>query len=136
MTNSNNTSKANSRSPHKAGSSDFIIVDNADPQRNVLTYLRQWCDVSSSIDIATGYFDVGALLALDGHWQKLEKLRILIGDETSHRTGELIRRVRETVDKTAVLYRVDDPYLTGLDAVVQAIITGQIEIKIFTNDFS
>ena len=133
MTISSNTPKVNSQGPIKAGSSDFIIVDNADPQRNVLTYLRQWCDVSSSIDIATGYFDVGALLALDGHWQKLEKLRILIGDETSHRTGELIRRVRETVDKTAVLYRVDDPYLTGLDAVVQAIITGQIEIKIFTN---
>ena len=69
MTISSNTPKVNSQGPIKAGSSDFIIVDNADPQRNVLTYLRQWCDVSSSIDIATGYFDVGALLALDGHWQ-------------------------------------------------------------------
>lgn len=116
------------------GSSDFIIVDNSDENWKALTYVRQWCDVSRSIDIATGYFDVGALLALDGAWQKVEKLRILIGDETSHRTADLIRRVRQTIDQTAVEQRAHDPFLTGLDAIVQGIVTGQIEIKIYTDE--
>jgi hypothetical protein len=31
--------------------------------------------------VVTGYFEIGALLALDGQWQKLDKLRILMGDE-------------------------------------------------------
>jgi hypothetical protein len=118
----------------RLGSSDFIIVDNSDENWKALTYVRQWCDVSRSIDIATGYFDVGALLALDGAWQKVEKLRILIGDETSHRTADLIRRVRQTIDQTAVEQRVHDPFLTGLDAIVQGIVTGQIEIKIYTDE--
>lgn len=122
------------QSQKRLGSSDFIIVDNSDENWKALTYVRQWCDVSRSIDIATGYFDVGALLALDGAWQKVEKLRILIGDETSHRTADLIRRVRQTIDQTAVEQRVHDPFLTGLDAIVQGIITGQIEIKIYTDE--
>jgi len=36
-------------------------------------------EISSAIDIATGFFEIGSLLALDGSWQKLEKIRILMG---------------------------------------------------------
>jgi len=40
------------------------------------------------MDIATGYFEIGALLGLDGEWQQLDRISILIGDEVSKRTHE------------------------------------------------
>ena len=133
MTNSaEKQTSLNTQSSQRVGGTDFIIVDNSDEHWKALTYVRDWCDISKAIDIATGYFDVGALLAIDGYWQKVGKLRILIGDETSHRTVDLIRRVRERLDESAVAQRVEDPYLTGLDAIVKAIASGQIEIKIYT----
>ena len=68
--------------------SELFIVDNSDRDWKVRTYLEQWADLSVSFDIATGFFEIGALLALDSQWQKLEKLRILMGDEVSRRTKQ------------------------------------------------
>ena len=65
---------------------DLFIVDNSDHDWKVLNYLKEWADISSCFDIATGYFEIGALLALDGQWQKLSNIRILMGDEVSRRT--------------------------------------------------
>lgn len=65
----------------------LFIVDNSDGWRNGLDYLREWSELASSIDIATGYFEIGSLLDLDGHWQKFDKIRILMGDEVTHRTS-------------------------------------------------
>jgi len=47
-------------------------------------------DIATKFDVATGYFEIGALLALDGQWQKLEELRILMGDEVSKRTKKAL----------------------------------------------
>ena len=58
---------------------DFFIVDNSDEHWKALEYLRQWCDISRGLDIATGHFEIGALLALDGEWEKVERIRLLIG---------------------------------------------------------
>ena len=70
----------------KQTGSDLFIVDNSDQDWKVRNYLHEWSDLANKFDIATGYFEIGALLALDGQWQKLEKLRILMGDEVSRRT--------------------------------------------------
>jgi hypothetical protein len=69
----------------QAGKSDgdLFIVDNSDQDWKVLRYLREWADFAHTFDVATGYFEIGALLAIDGQWQKLDKLRILMGDEVS-----------------------------------------------------
>ena len=67
------------RMPNKTGN-DLFIVDNSDNDWKVLSYLREWSDISSRFDIATGYFEIGALLALDGKWQQLDGIRILMGD--------------------------------------------------------
>ena len=45
---------------------DLFIVDNSDDEWKVLSYLSEWSEISSRFDIATGYFEIGALLALDG----------------------------------------------------------------------
>jgi len=57
----------------------LFIVDNSISGWTVLEYLRQWTDVARSFDITTGFFEIGALLALDGKWQQVEKVRILNG---------------------------------------------------------
>lgn len=52
----------------------LFIVDNGASGRNGLDYLREWSELASSIDIATGFFEIGSLLDLDGHWQKFDKI--------------------------------------------------------------
>ena len=52
---------------------ELFIVDNDVSGWTALKYLEQWTDISTHFDIATGFFEVGALLALDSQWQKLEK---------------------------------------------------------------
>jgi hypothetical protein len=115
--------------PTTAG--DFFIVDNSEEHWKALQYLKQWCDISESVDIATGYFEVGALLALDGEWQKVDKFRILIGSETSRPTVEAIRQAKEVLDKSLAREIVDDPFLTGLNGVIEAIRSGRIEIRVY-----
>jgi superfamily II DNA or RNA helicase len=109
--------------------SDLFIVDNSDEHWKALEYLRQWCDISSSIDIATGHFEIGALLALDGEWQKVDNVRILIGGETSATTAAAIARALD--DSFAEERAAGDPFLTGIDAVVEAIREGRIEIRVY-----
>lgn len=96
---------------------ELFVVDNSDEHWKALEYLRQWCDLSESIDIATGFFEIGALLALDGEWQKVDKIRILIGAETTRRTTEAIAEARRRLDASADDQRKDDPFLTGLESV-------------------
>ena len=79
------------RTSHKAGS-ELFIVDNSDEEWKCLRYLHDWCQISQSIDIASGYFEIGALRALDGEWQRVDKIRILMGDEVSHSTKAAFQR--------------------------------------------
>jgi hypothetical protein len=58
---------------------ELFIVDNSVSGWTGLRYLEEWTLISNAFDIATGYFEIGALLALDGNWQALDKIRILMG---------------------------------------------------------
>ena len=49
---------------------DLFIVDNSDSEWKGLRYLQEWTEIATSFDIATGFFEIGAFLALDGKWQK------------------------------------------------------------------
>jgi hypothetical protein len=57
--------------------SDLLIVDNEDKDWRVAEYLNEWCEISSAIDIATGHFEIGGLLELQGKWQSVDKIRIM-----------------------------------------------------------
>ena len=106
-----------------------LIVDNSDEHWKALDYVREWCQISESIDIATGHFELGAFLALDGEWQKVDKIRLLIGGETSRQTADAIAA---TLDRSIEVERTDgDPMLTGAPAVLQAIRAGKIEIRTY-----
>src|SRR5688572_16179054 len=67
---------------------ELFIVDNSDSDWKGLRYLQEWTEIASGFDIATGFFELGSLLALDGKWQKLQQIRILMGDETTARTRQ------------------------------------------------
>jgi hypothetical protein len=81
--------------------SELFIVDNSNEDWKVVRYLHDWCQISKSIDIATGYFEIGSLLGLKDEWQKVDQIRLLMGDEVSLRTrnafteglGRLARRL-------------------------------------------
>jgi len=106
-----------------------FIVDNTAEEWKALQYVREWCDISSAIDIATGHFEIGAFLALDGAWQKVGKIRLLIGGETSRATADAIAAALDT--SIVVERQMGDAFLTGVEAVVEGLRTGQIEIRVY-----
>jgi len=118
----------------KTSPSDLFIVDNAS-EWTALRYLREWCDIASAFDIATGYFEIGALLALDGQWQKLEKIRILMGDEVSWRTKRAfeqgVANITERLDGSIETQKEQDDFICGLPAIVSALRSGQIEVRVY-----
>src|SRR5438270_9197221 len=84
----------------KKTGADLFIVDNSDQDWKVKEYLREWTDIAHKFDIATGYFEIGALLSLEGQWQKLDKLRILMGDEVTKRTQRALVAGIESAERT------------------------------------
>ncbi len=64
----------------------LFVVDNSDKSWKALRYLQDWADLAHTFDIATGFFEIGSLLKLDGQWQKLDKIRILMGDTVSEQS--------------------------------------------------
>jgi hypothetical protein len=79
---------------------DLFIVDNTDGDWKVRNYLREWSDISHTFDIATGNFEIGALLALDGDWQKLKKIRILMGNEVTKRPRKALLAGVDALQRT------------------------------------
>ena len=75
----------------------LYVVDNSSEAQSVKQYLTEWCSVSKQMDIATGYLEIGGLLDLDQSWQKLEKIRIILGNEVTKRTKEVIDAVVEAL---------------------------------------
>lgn len=119
-----------------ATGSELFIVDNTDETWKALHYLAEWTEISRAFDIATGYFEIGALLALDGKWQKLDKIRILMGDEVSQRTrAALLTGVRDRalqqLDTSIEQQKQTNDFLEGVPGIVEAIRTGKIECRVY-----
>lgn len=117
----------------------LFIVDNSEGGRSGLGYLREWCDLARAMDVATGYFEIGSLLGLDGDWQKLEKIRILMGDEVARRTKRaLLEAVRqrglEVLDNSLEEAKQSNPFLEGVPAIVDAVERGSIECRVYNRD--
>lgn len=114
---------------------DLFIVDNSDAEWKVQRYLKEWTEIAKSFDIATGHFEIGALLALDGDWQKLEKIRILMGDEVSIRTQkaflEFLKRVGKALDESIEKEKEKNEFLAGSPAIVDALAKKKIECRIY-----
>src|SRR5450830_558970 len=115
---------------------DLFIVDNSVSGWTGLRYLEEWSGIAKGFDIATGYFEIGALLALDGKWQPLEKIRILMGAEMTHRTRKAFldavrSRAVQILDGSIEADKDSNPFLRGVPAILAALRSGQIECRVY-----
>jgi superfamily II DNA or RNA helicase len=129
---------ASAKEEQRSGA-DLFIVDNSDAAWKVRDYLREWTEIAHTFDIATGFFEVGSLLMLDGQWQKLDKIRILMGDETSKRTRKaildgLLTKIRAKLDESIEHEKETNDFLTGVPAIVDAIGKQKIECRAYVKD--
>ena len=118
---------------------ELFIVDNSVSGWTGLRYLEEWSGIAKAFDIATGYFEIGALLTLDGKWQGLDKIRILMGAETTHRTRRaILKAVRaQALDRLDASIEEDkepNPFLHGVPAILDAFRSGQIECRVYDQD--
>lgn len=118
--------------------SELFIVDNSDSEWKVRSYLSDWCNLSSAIDIATGYFEIGALLSLKEQWQKVDRIRILMGDEVSLKTkrafSEGVRKVTNRLDGSLETEKAQNDFLEGVPAIVEAIRSGKIQCRVYRKE--
>ena len=106
--------------------SELFIVDNSDDDWKVQRYLHDWCQLSKQFDIATGYFEIGSLLGLDGEWQKVDKIRVLMGDYVSGRTrkafaeasAENWKRIKKGLDDSLESAKDANAFLAGVPGTV------------------
>jgi superfamily II DNA or RNA helicase len=114
----------------------LFIVDNADGGRNGLGYLQEWCELATQVDIATGFFEIGSLLGLNGYWQKLDHIRLLMGSEISHRSKKILltkvlTEAEVILDESLEAEKDANPFLTGVPAIVDGISSGKIECRVY-----
>ena len=112
---------------------ELFIVDNSVSGWTGLRYLEEWSSIAKAFDIATGYFEISAL-TLDGKWQELDKIRILMGAETTHRTRKaLLQAVQaQAVDRLDESIEEDkerNPFLRGVPMILDALRSRKIECR-------
>lgn len=119
------------------GGKELFIVDNSISGWTGLKYLQDWTEVAKSMDIATGYFEIGSLIELHGKWQKLDKIRILMGDEMTVRTNKAIRKAEilkkngEALDTSLEETKDKNPFLKHVPEIIEAMRTGKIECRVY-----
>ena len=118
---------------------ELFIVDNSVSGWTGLRYLEEWSGIAKAFDIATGYFEISALLALDRKWQGLDKIRILMGAETTPRTRRaILEAVRaqalDRLDESIEEDKEPNPFLHGVPAILDALHSGQIECRVYDKD--
>ena len=114
----------------------LFIVDNSVEGWTCLRYLEKWAEISKAFDIATGYFEIGSLLALDKKWQALEKIRILMGSEMTIRTQKtLLEGIQANaiakLDGSLNGEKGNNPFLLGVTAILDGLRTGKIECRVY-----
>ncbi|WP_380874288.1 helicase [Sphingomonas sp. DBB INV C78] len=115
--------------------SELFIVDNRDEDWKAQRYLHDWCGLSKGIDVATAYWEIGSLLALDEEWQKVDAIRILMGDEVSRRTKNAFQRaVSERVTRlndSLEAEKEKNDFLSGVPAIAESLRTGKIRARVY-----
>jgi phosphatidylserine/phosphatidylglycerophosphate/cardiolipin synthase-like enzyme len=122
--------------PRHPSGGELFIVDNSDSEWKGLKYLQDWTEIASAFDIASGFFEIGSLLALDGRWQQLDTIRILLGAEMSARTRQALleglkQRTEQILDQSIEEQKEQNDFLNGVPAIVDGVRSGKIECKVY-----
>ncbi len=109
-----------------------VIIDNRN-RNTVLQALQKLLPNLEKMDIATGVFEVGSLLLLEGLWQNLDKIRVLMGNETTKTTRKVIVEALLNITNESIEREKErDDALTGLPAIQQAIADKQIMLRTYS----
>ena len=118
--------------------SELFIVDNSDIDWKVVRYLHDWCQISKAIDCATGNFEIGGLLALEGEWQKVDQFRILMGCDVTPRTkGAFLQAFDQTkrrLDDSIESEKDRNDFLNGVPAIVEGLRSGKIACRVYRKE--
>ncbi|MFQ3598366.1 MAG: helicase-related protein [Chloroherpetonaceae bacterium] len=106
-----------------------FILDNLDGN-TVSAAFKTLFQKAESLDIATGYFELSALLELSGSWEHLKEIRILMGDETSQQTREMLLKLVEKNDLAIEKLKGKSADLSGLQQIELALREGRIKPRI------
>jgi hypothetical protein len=124
--------------PTKRGR-DLFNVGNSVEGRTGLRYLQEWCEIARAFDIATGYFEIGTLLALDPHRQGLERIRIPMDADMIDRSRAAIldairARAARARNDSVEFTKPTHPFSTGAPAVLEALRARQTECRACDRD--
>lgn len=112
-----------------------MIYDNSRSSKRVIDYLRAGLGETDSLSIATGYFEIGALFALDGLWQQIQSIRLLIGSDVSLETHEAFQRAFQSISQhfeaSVEAAKATDILLQKAADVIQALRSGQITVRLY-----
>ena len=112
----------------------LFIVDNSE-KWNVRRYLGEWCEYADTMDIASGYFEIGSLLSLDTQWQKLKNIRVLMGNEVTWRTQRAfdvaLNNIKSGLNQSIESEKEENDFLAGVPAIVDALQNKKIICKVF-----
>ena len=118
--------------------SELFIVDNSDVDWKVARYLHDWCQISTAIDCATGNFEIGALLALDGQWQKVDQFRILMGCDVTPRTRssflQAFDNTKRLLNQSIESEKERNEFLSGVPAIVDGLKSGKIVCRVYRKE--
>jgi len=110
------------------------FIDNRQSNQ-MLSAVRLLLADAKALDIATGFFEIGSFLDLDGCWQHVGQIRLLMGDEVTRKTKiELVDALKQK-DRNGIerVKSADDwAALKGMIAFKTALAEGRIKAKVYT----
>ena len=108
-----------------------FLIDNSTERGSIRDVLLEWAENARTLDIATGFFEIGALLALGDARRTVDRIRILIGAEVSRQTAAALQQARVDMDRSIAPERRRDPFLDGLDDIIESLRAGRIEVRVY-----
>ena len=113
------------------------LVDNRRDRPSLADALQEHLPHARGLDVATGFFEVGGLIALGDSWQHLDRVRVLMGSSMGRRTQQILERtylglIERRFDEGLADARKRDPLLHRIVQVAEAVEEGRIEFKVHT----
>jgi len=110
------------------------IIDNQG-EITLRDAIAQIAQTTKQLDVATGYFELGSLLSLDGDWQKIGKIRILLGDVLGQKTRrEIVEAFAKLNEQGFERCKQVDDSLTGVDAVREGLLSRKVQVRAYTRN--
>jgi superfamily II DNA or RNA helicase len=110
------------------------LIDNR-PGNTMLDAVRRLCGLCKRLDVATGYLEVGAFADLHGHWQGLDTIRLLMGDEVTRQTrSQIVQALRERGQNGVERIQAIDDWqaLDALESFRTGLNSGRIQARVYT----